>query len=257
MAEPMGRIRALRPEGVRSLQIAEIPPAVRFTFIALWCFCDDEGRIEDDPRVIKAEVYPYDDITAAEVGDHLDAMANADLICRYADPSGARFLHVLGFSGDQKSLPFAQRPNKPTPSGRPPCLQEHYLNGQLPLSYESGSGTGALPEPSGRTTPRREEKGREESMPAKPPTAAQRSKTITDAYHAAVNGMCKWPAVNQIVTKAIKADEWADDQIRAAVLRLAADNRPVTVDTLRIELTAGSRSPGPSGGDDYVPPYMR
>jgi hypothetical protein len=71
-----------------------------------------------------------------------------------------------------------------------------------------------------------------------PPTLTtnQRSKAITDAY-AAVEKLCKWPAVNAIVIKAINAEKWSDDEIRDALLRLAADNRTVTVDSLRVELT--------------------
>jgi hypothetical protein len=72
---------------------------------------------------------------------------------------------------------------------------------------------------------------------APPPsmTITQRSKRITDAY-AAAEPMCKWPAVNNVVIKAIKAERWTDDVILAAVLRLAEDRRSVTVDTLRYEL---------------------
>lgn len=63
----------------------------------------------------------------------------------------------------------------------------------------------------------------------------QRSKRITDAYSRA-EPMCKWPAVNGVVMKAIKAEKWSDDEIGAALLRLADEGRSVTVETLRIEL---------------------
>jgi hypothetical protein len=63
----------------------------------------------------------------------------------------------------------------------------------------------------------------------------QRSKRITDAY-ATAEPMCKWPAVNGVVIKAIKAERYSDDEIRDALLRMAADNRSVTVDSLRTEL---------------------
>jgi hypothetical protein len=76
---------------------------------------------------------------------------------------------------------------------------------------------------------------------AAPPTIGQRAKRITDEYYA-VEPLSKWPAVNAIVTRAINSGRYSDDEIRAALLRLAADNRSVTVDTLRIEL-------GPSGGN--------
>jgi hypothetical protein len=63
----------------------------------------------------------------------------------------------------------------------------------------------------------------------------QRAKRITDAYDAAVP-MCKWPAINAIVIRAIKTERWADDAILAALIRHVDDNRPVTIDSLRTEL---------------------
>ena len=66
-------------------------------------------------------------------------------------------------------------------------------------------------------------------------TITQRSKIITDAY-AAAEPMCKWPAVNGVVIKAIKSERFADDEIQAALLRLAKEGRGVTVETLRVEL---------------------
>jgi hypothetical protein len=67
-------------------------------------------------------------------------------------------------------------------------------------------------------------------------TVTQRSKAITDAY-AEAEPMCKWPAVNGIVIRAIKSERYADDEIRAALLRLAQEGRGVTVETLRTELS--------------------
>lgn len=66
-------------------------------------------------------------------------------------------------------------------------------------------------------------------------TVTQRSKRITDTY-AAAEPMCKWPAVNGVVIKAIQAERYSDDEITAALLRMAAENRSVTVDSLRTEL---------------------
>ena len=66
-------------------------------------------------------------------------------------------------------------------------------------------------------------------------SVAQRAKRITDAYDAAVP-MCKWPAVNAVVIRAINAEKWTDQAVHDALLRHAADNRPVTIDSLRTEL---------------------
>ena len=98
-----------------------------------------------------------------------------------------------------------------------------------PLRNEQGEGDG-------------EGDGVQQASPAaanesrrEPLSITQRSKIITDAY-ALAEPLCKWPAVNGVVIKAIKAERFTDDEIRAALLRMAAENRSVTVDSLRTEL---------------------
>lgn len=78
-------------------------------------------------------------------------------------------------------------------------------------------------------------------------TITQRSKRITDDY-AQAEPMCKWPAVNGVVIKAIKAERFADEEIRDALLRMAAENRSVTVDSLRTELAGLPASRPASNG---------
>lgn len=66
-------------------------------------------------------------------------------------------------------------------------------------------------------------------------TPTQRSKPIADAY-AEVQPMCKWVAVNGVIVHAIKSGKYTDDEIRAALLRLADSGHSVTVDSLRMEI---------------------
>lgn len=75
-------------------------------------------------------------------------------------------------------------------------------------------------------------------LPATPAGASitQRSKRITDAY-AAAEPMCRWPAINGVVIKAIKSGRFTDGEIHAALQRLAVEGRSVTVETLRVELS--------------------
>lgn len=83
-------------------------------------------------------------------------------------------------------------------------------------------------------------------------TITQRSKRITDAY-AAAQPMCRWPAINGIVIRAIKAEKFSDDEIHAALMRLAGEGRTVTVESLRIELEGmppGRTSPRPARPTD-------
>lgn len=66
-------------------------------------------------------------------------------------------------------------------------------------------------------------------------TPTQRSKPITDAYHAA-QPMCKWPAINGVVIHGIKSGKYTDDEIQAALLRMAESGQTVSVESLRLEI---------------------
>jgi DNA-binding transcriptional ArsR family regulator len=78
-------------------------------------------------------------------------------------------------------------------------------------------------------------------------TITQRSKRITDAY-AAAQPLCRWPAINGIVIRAIKVEKFSDEEIRAALMRLAGEGRTVTLETLRIELEGMPPRASPNGG---------
>jgi DNA-binding transcriptional ArsR family regulator len=101
------------------------------------------------------------------------------------------------------------------------------------------------------------DKNQIENKPAEQPRPAlsitQRSKGLTDAY-ALAEPMCKWPAVNAIVIRAIKSEKFTDDEIHDALLRLAKEGRGVTVESLRVELAGLPPSNGhkPSTTDQRV-----
>jgi len=92
-------------------------------------------------------------------------------------------------------------------------------------------------------------------------TPTQRSKPITDAY-AAAQPMCRWQAINGIVVLAIKSGKYADEEVRAALLRMAESGKTVTVESLRIEIeglapwqSANGRSsaaPGPDRARGWI-----
>lgn len=107
----MARIRTIKPEFFTSLTVADLPLSARLTFIGLWTHVDDEGRCVDDPRLVRAAVWPLDDRTAAEVEDDLRALHDASLIRRY-EAAGRRFLAVSNWSEHQ-------RIDKPKPSKIP------------------------------------------------------------------------------------------------------------------------------------------
>jgi hypothetical protein len=56
------RIRSIKPEFWKDEEIAALDPFARLLFIGLWGMADNEGRLEDRPKRIKAEIFPYDDV---------------------------------------------------------------------------------------------------------------------------------------------------------------------------------------------------
>lgn len=95
------------------------------------------------------------------------------------------------------------------------------------------------------------------SVPSEPPrgtelTQTQRSKKITDAYAERVP-LSNWTAVNALVLRGIRSNRYADDELRAALFRLADENRPVTADSLRVAIEGMGRS-SPNRNQPYRNP---
>jgi hypothetical protein len=55
------RTRLLHPEFFRHEGLAELPRDARLLFAGLWTISDRQGRIEDRPRRIQADLFPYDE----------------------------------------------------------------------------------------------------------------------------------------------------------------------------------------------------
>jgi len=98
----MARIRTVKPSFFTSLTIAELSVAARLTFIGLWTHCDDEGRCLDDPRLIKAALWPLDDsVTPQKVSGYVDEVALAGLVSRYTVGDRA-YIQVNGWDEHQR-----------------------------------------------------------------------------------------------------------------------------------------------------------
>lgn len=108
----MARIRTIKPEFWTSGQVLECSTNARLLFIGLWNFCDDAGRHADKPKQVKAEVFPADDFTNADVVAMLDELERSGLIRRYAVDGEGYFL-VTGWH--HQRIDKAQSPKYPGP----------------------------------------------------------------------------------------------------------------------------------------------
>ncbi|MGV0098299.1 hypothetical protein [Streptomyces californicus] len=107
----MARIRTIKPDFFTSLTIADLTPEQRLTFIGLWTHVDDEGRCVDDPRLIKAAVWPLDDRNSGDIEIDLKALSESSLILRYT-LNRKRYLAITNWFEHQ-------RINRPTASKLP------------------------------------------------------------------------------------------------------------------------------------------
>ncbi len=76
----MARSRNIKPGFFTNDLLAEIEPLGRILFAGLWTIADREGRLEDRPKRIKAQVLPYDDCS---VDDLLNSLSDRGFIHRY------------------------------------------------------------------------------------------------------------------------------------------------------------------------------
>lgn len=64
----MARIRSIKPTFFEDTTIAELPIQTRYFYIGLWCFMDRNGACENDPKLLKKNIFPYDDsVTVQDV----------------------------------------------------------------------------------------------------------------------------------------------------------------------------------------------
>lgn len=93
----MARARNIKPGFFTNDVLAECSPLARLLFAGLWLHADREGRLEDRPRKIKAEILPYD---SCEAEDLLGELQARGFIVRYAH-QGGRYIQVTNFGKHQ------------------------------------------------------------------------------------------------------------------------------------------------------------
>lgn len=96
----------------RNEELAEVSMAARLLFQGLWFLADREGRLEDRPRRIKADIFPYDDV---DVESELHSLVQHGFIQRY-EVDGRRCIWVVNFVKHQHPHPHeAKSVLPPTP----------------------------------------------------------------------------------------------------------------------------------------------
>lgn len=172
----MARIRSIKPEFWSSEQVMSCSRDARLLFIGLWNFVDDEGRISNSAKSIKAQVYPSDeDINSETVRRWIDELSARELVLQY-EVAGRLYLQVTGWHHQKIDR---KRPSKlPPPSlGDFSTMRQRALAPDLILSDLNRSDLKSETEKtvSGGSLASAHRTGALASPPAEPEPAAPRS----------------------------------------------------------------------------------
>ena len=63
----MARIRTIKPQFWEDTDLAELPFLTRLFYIGVWNFMDRNGVCEANPRILKRNIFPYDDVDVPAV----------------------------------------------------------------------------------------------------------------------------------------------------------------------------------------------
>lgn len=97
----MPRTRDIKPGFFQNEDLGVLPPIYRLMFAGMWCWADREGRLEDRPLKLKAEILPYDQCDGEMI---IQALADNNLIIRY-QANGTKYIQIINFVKHQNIHP--------------------------------------------------------------------------------------------------------------------------------------------------------
>lgn len=109
----MARIRSIKPGFFKNEDLAELSPWHRLCFAGLWTEADKAGRLEDRPRRLKADLFPYDD--DVDMDGLLADLAAGGFIVRYVVEEVA-YIAVINFEKHQRPRDDEPESQRPEPS---------------------------------------------------------------------------------------------------------------------------------------------
>nr|WP_063759591.1 hypothetical protein [Kitasatospora sp. NRRL B-11411] len=111
----MARIRSVKPETWVSETLAEVSIPAMVTFLGMTNHADDHGRHRDNAAIVYGLVWPMrEEVTRADVEEHLRQLAAAGAVCRYTGCDGRKYFHYPTWRNHQKI-------DKPSLSRLPAC----------------------------------------------------------------------------------------------------------------------------------------
>jgi hypothetical protein len=136
----VARARNIKPGFFKNYELADLGPLAQLLFAGLWCLADKEGRLEDKPRLIKAEVFPYYDV---DVNGELTKLARLGFVKRYS-VKGVALISIDNFKKHQsphhteKASELAGEDEADLAEPYPVRTPE--INGEIPVNSQEQDG---------------------------------------------------------------------------------------------------------------------
>jgi hypothetical protein len=115
MESILPRIRTIKPEFWEDEKIGSLSPMARLMFIGSWNVADDEGLLNVNPAYLKAQIFPYDNITVDDSRNILGELLELSLIVLYRDPKNKIHGWIPSFRKHQR-IDKPQKAKHPFPN---------------------------------------------------------------------------------------------------------------------------------------------
>ena len=136
----MPRTRRISHQFFKDDDLAELSLRARLTFAGLWTLADREGRLVDRPKLIKGELFPYENCDMEGVLEELarDRVGSeGGFILRYGH-GNKRYIQILNFERYQK--PHPKEPESEIPYVE--CLGDVEVSPKVIPSHDQGARAG-------------------------------------------------------------------------------------------------------------------
>ncbi len=90
----MARVRFISPGFFANATLSEVSAHGRLLFIGLWTLADREGRLRDDPRWIKGQLFAYEN---PPIHNLLNDLYERNFIVRYQTQDGDAYIQIVNF----------------------------------------------------------------------------------------------------------------------------------------------------------------
>jgi hypothetical protein len=140
----MARIRTIKPQHVNDKELSKISLQAHLFWVLSWCFSDDEGVIENDPLLLRSQLFPRrTDIRVEQVQQWIDQLVKARFMIPFTHEGEGYLLH--------RTFKIHQKIDRPQPSKIPSdtirrMIDEQSTNDQPCIVEESKVKDGSVKE---------------------------------------------------------------------------------------------------------------